>query len=304
MSGRLFLRQGKRLAALGVTLVATAVVVPNASVRQPDAVLVKVGVARGIDHPAEVLWVLALGSDARPGEVVTRTRADAIQLVGLNLRTHDAVVFGVPRDSWVNISGYGSNRVNAAMYFGGPKLMASTVGGMFGISPDYVFVTSFTGFRAMIQNIGGVTVNSDMAFSDDNIPGHFVVGKNRLNGFEALAFGRMRHFLPRGDFDRSGHQSELLRAILREVRKHEDDPGFMERGMYGALRNLNTDLSPAEIYRLGQALTDIDPKKFKNCVLNGAIANIGGASVVLPDLPRARRLGEDARKDGRLDHGC
>jgi polyisoprenyl-teichoic acid--peptidoglycan teichoic acid transferase len=296
--------RARRLVVLAAVLVATAVVVPSAAVRQPAATLVKVGTARGIDHPENVVWVLCIGSDARPGQNPVRTRGDAIQLVGLNLKTGDAVDFGVPRDSWVSIPGVGSNRVNAALYYGGPRLMGQTVGDMFGVRPDYVFVTSFTGFRTMVRNIGGITVRSDMDFSDDNIPGHFRVGKNRLNGFEALAFGRMRHFLPRGDFDRSGHQQELLRAILKKVRAKQDKPGFLEHGIYSAINNLNTTLSPAELYRLAQAVTDVNPRRLKGCVLNGTIGDIGGASIVFPDLAQAKRLGADTRRDARLDHGC
>ena len=66
--------------------------------------LVKVDTAEAVahpDHPRDVLWVLALGSDARPGEDPLRTRADAIQLVGVDLGTGAGAVIGIPRDSWV-----------------------------------------------------------------------------------------------------------------------------------------------------------------------------------------------------------
>src|SRR3712207_7822883 len=56
------------------------------------------------------------------------------------------------------IPGVGSNRVNAALYYGGPQLMARTVGDLVGVQPDYVFTTSFTGLRNVIRSLGGVTV--------------------------------------------------------------------------------------------------------------------------------------------------
>jgi LCP family protein required for cell wall assembly len=298
------LRRLRTYVALGAVVALTALVLPDPSVSQPDAALVKVDTVRGIEHPAHVVWVLALGSDARPGQPLTRSRADAIQLVGLNLRTGDGVVFGVPRDSWVQIDGHGSNRVNSAMYLGGPQLMGRTVGRMFGVDVDYVFVAGFSGFERMVRAIGGVTVRSRLAFSDDNLPGRYRVGKNRVNGTRALNFGRMRHFLPRGDFDRSANQSQLVKAIAREVHQHEDKPGFMERGVLAAVRDLHTDLSPVELYRFAQAATDVHPGKLRSCVLRGSIGNIGGASVVIPDLAQARRLGADTLADGRLDRGC
>jgi LCP family protein required for cell wall assembly len=294
----------RRFAVLGAVLAVTAVTLPDSGVRTTEAALVKVEVAKGVDHPKNVIWILAMGSDARPGEQVTRSRADAIQLVGLNLETGDGVIFGVPRDSWVSIPGVGSNRVNAALYFGGPQLMARTVGGMFGIDVDYVFVTGFSGLANLVRSIGGVTVNSDMAFSDDNLPEHYRKGKNFVNGLAAVHFGRMRHFLPRGDFDRSAHQGELIKAIARKVDANEDRPGFIEHGLLAVVRELNTDLSPTELFRLAQAVTTIRPSRIRDCVLQGGIANIGGASVVIPDLSQARRLGDAAREDATLEGAC
>jgi polyisoprenyl-teichoic acid--peptidoglycan teichoic acid transferase len=294
----------RKYAALGAVLAVTAVTVPDAGLRTPDMELVRIERATAVDHPANVIWILALGSDARPGESRIRSRADAIQLVGLNLETGDGVVFGTPRDSWVSIPGVGSNRVNSALYFGGPQLMAKTVGGMYGVDIDYVFVSGFGGFERMVRSIGGVTVHSDMNFSDDNLKGHYKVGPNHVNGTYALDFGRMRHFLPRGDFDRSAHQGELIKAIARKVDANQDKPGFIEKGLLAVVRELHTDLSPAELFRLAEAVTQIKPNRIKDCVLQGSIGNVGGASIVFPDLAMARRLGNATRKDARLEGSC
>lgn len=298
------LRKLRRWTALAAVLTLTALTVPNAGVRTTEASLMRVDTAVGVDHPSDVIWILALGSDARLGQEVLRSRADAIQLVGLNVKTGDGVIFGVPRDSWVSIPGYGSNRVNAALYFGGPQLMAETVGRVFGIDIDYAFVSSFWGFERMVRTIGGVTVNSDMAFSDDNLRGRYKEGKNFVNGVLALNFGRMRHFLPAGDFDRSAHQGELIKAIARKVDANEDKPGFLERGVLSVIRQLKTDLSPGELFRLAQAASVVRPEALTACVLPGGIGNIGGASVVIPNLSEARRLGDATRGDARLEGGC
>jgi polyisoprenyl-teichoic acid--peptidoglycan teichoic acid transferase len=232
------------------------------------------------------------------------TRADAIQLVGLNLKTGAGTDIGIPRDSYVDIAGHGRNKINASMFFGGPQLMADSVGNLVGVHPDYVFVTGFLGFRHMVHTIGGVTVHSKFAFSDPVRPQGYHVGKNKLNAFQALIFGRVRHPLPRGDFDRSGNQQELLRAILRKVRSRMDRPGFMERGVYSAVKNLNTNLRPSELYRLAMAVASINPAKVKGCVVQGGTGYVGAASVVFPDVAQARRYGNDARNDATLNRGC
>jgi LCP family protein required for cell wall assembly len=294
----------RRVVVLAVVLAVAALVMPPAAERHADTSLVKVQTAQAVDHPRDVVWVLCLGSDARPGQRLTGTRADAIQLVGLNLRTGAGTMIGIPRDSYVDIRGHGRNKINASMFFGGPQLMADSVGRMVGVRPDYVFTTGFLGFRGMVRAIGGVTVHSRFSFSDPVRPQGYHRGTNRLNPFQALIFGRVRHPLPRGDFDRSANQQELLRSILRRVRAREQQPGFMERGVMASVKYMDTNLAPSELYRLAQAVTGIEPGKLKGCVVQGPTGYVGGASVVFASLAQARRLGNDARKDATLNHGC
>ncbi|MDX6302221.1 MAG: polyisoprenyl-teichoic acid--peptidoglycan teichoic acid transferase [Nocardioidaceae bacterium] len=294
----------RRLALLAALLTLVALVVPQSTVRRTDVALVEVHTAQAVDHPRSVVWLLCLGSDARPGEALLHQRADAIQLVGLNLETGAGTMIGIPRDSFVEIPGHGRNKINASMTFGGPQMMAASVGRLVGIRPDYVFTTGFDGFRAMVRAIGGVTVNSRFAFSDPIRPQGYKKGPNKLTAYQALIFGRVRHPLPRGDFDRSANQQELLRSILRRVRGRESGPGFMERGVLAAVENMNTDLAPAQLFRLAQAVTQVDPARLHGCVLDGRPGFAGAASVVFPNVPQARRLGDDARRDGTLDRGC
>src|SRR3546814_8721935 len=70
-----------------VALLAVLMLVPNGSMAASDVVVVPVRKASAVDLSPHVIWVLALGSDARRGQQVTRSRADAIQLVGINTRT-------------------------------------------------------------------------------------------------------------------------------------------------------------------------------------------------------------------------
>lgn len=294
----------RRVLVLGLVLALTALVVPQATVRDAHVSLVKVEGARGIDPARDVVWVLFLGSDARPGQGMTRARADAIQLTGVNLRTGAATVIGVPRDSYVNIPGRGRDKINSAMYFGGPQLMARAVSGLVGIRPDYVMTTDFWGFRQMINTIGGVTVRSDFSFPDPIMPRGYRRGPNELNGFQALIFARIRKYLPRGDFDRSANQQDVMRGILAQVRARQDRPGFMERGVLAAVRHMSTGVRPAELYRLAQAATEVEPRWVRGCVITGGIGYAGAASVVFPDVAQARRIAADVRRDATLDRGC
>ena len=92
------------------------------------------------------------------------------------------------------------------------------------------------------------------AFSDTYLkPQGFKAGRIHLNGYDAMAFSRIRHNLPRGDFDRSANQQRVLRGIQAKVRAQADVPGFIERGVVSVMQHLSTDLGPAELFRLAQA---------------------------------------------------
>jgi LCP family protein required for cell wall assembly len=301
LAGR-HLRRGLRLVVLALVVGLCATVAPESSVKPTDLALIKVQRATSVDLSPDVVWIMAVGSDARPGEDMTRTRGDALQLIGLNTRTGAAAAIGVPRDSWVSIPGVGSDKINAALYYGGPQLLAETVGDLIGIVPDYVFVTRFEKFKNMVNGIGGIDVQNPIYFSDTYLkPKGFEQGKLHLNGYLALAFSRIRKSLLRGDFDRSANQQRVLMGIQAKIRERAGRPGWIESGVLSAIENMATDASPADLYRLARAAAAVKPSQITTCVVQGGIGNIGGASVVLPYTDQAARLGDRARQDATLE---
>ncbi len=297
------MRKVFRTTVLGMVLGLLALVVPDSTPAPTQFTLVKLDRAEGVDVDPDVVWILAVGSDARPGENPLRVRGDALQLIGMNTRTGAASAIGIPRDSWVPIPGAGSNRVNAAMYYGGPELLGRTVGDLVGVQPDYVMVATFSGLARLISGIGGITVDNPRAFSDSSLhPEGWAAGKIRINGMKAVEFARVRKSLPGGDFDRSANQQRVLRGIQKKVADDARKAGFVESGVLSVLRNLRTQgVSPAELFRIGQAIAQVDPAKVTTCVLPGRIGNVGSASVVLPDTATAKRYGNEARKDGTIE---
>ncbi len=290
-------RRIRRLTVFLLLLGIVAVVVPDSAVRPADLALVKVDRVQRTDAP-DMIWILAVGSDARPGQPMLRTHGDAIQLVGLNTRTHAATAIGIPRDSWVSIRGVGMAKINESLVRGGPQLMARSVGELVGIRPDYVMVTRFEFFERMIDSIGGIDVTNPRAFADPYLKAKgFEKGRIHLNGYTAMAFSRIRKSLPLGDFDRSANQQRTLRGIHAKIRANAGRPGFVERGVMSVLRNMRTDLGPGELFRLAQVVAQVDPAKITDCVVPGGVGWVGPQSVVFPSVATARRYGRDARKD-------
>ena len=293
----------RRWLGLGLLLALVAMTVPNSAHTEADYALLKVEHAQVLDKPRRVIWMLTLGSDAREGQSVSRSRADSIHLVGVNTRTGKGVIIGLPRDSYVPIPGHGSDKINASMVYGGPQLTARVVERISGVRLDYVFLTDFGGFAAMVHELGGIRVKPPQAMG--GVGGHsFRPREQWMDGGEALAFSRIRYGLPGGDFDRTLNQGRVLRAGLARARALADDPGKFEQMMLRALTRMDTNVPPAELYRLGRVMLTIDPRGVRNCRITGGFGSAGGASVVIPDLDRLRLLVRRAGADATLDRGC
>ncbi|MBM7514150.1 LCP family protein required for cell wall assembly [Nocardioides cavernae] len=294
-----------RTVALVAVLAVTAFVVPTSAVQPTDVSLVRIRHAEGVAVGGEdVIWILAVGSDARPGQAMTRSRGDALQMVGINTRTGSATAIGVPRDSWVAIPGHGREKINSALYFAGPRGMAGAMRNLVGIEPDYVLVTRFPFFEDMVDDIGGITVTNPRRFQDPYLKKEgFKQGRIHLDGYNAMAFSRIRKGLVGGDFDRSANQQRTLRGIHARIRSQAARPGFIERGVMTVMAHTDTNASPAELFEIAQAVAQVDPRKITTCVVRGRIGFVGAASVVFPDVAQARRLGREARPDAAL-RGC
>ncbi|MEX2421197.1 MAG: LCP family protein, partial [Actinomycetota bacterium] len=164
-------------------------------------------------------FILVIGSDARPGASVTHTRADSIHIVGVNPRLGRASVVGIPRDSWVQIPGAGTDKINAALVRGGPELLVDTVEQLAGLQIDGYVVTGFEGFTAIVDAVGGLDIQIPYAIDDALARADFEPGPDHLDGPEALSLSRARHDVPAGDFGRSLNQGRVMIAALGTLRE-------------------------------------------------------------------------------------
>jgi LCP family protein required for cell wall assembly len=275
------------------------IVIPSSGVRPTTLSLTKVETANGYDVGRDVVWVLVLGADSG-GDT------DALELLGIDVRTGAAAAIGIPRDSWVNLGGGHMDKINQAYKSpDGAELISSVVNNLVGIQPDYVLSTAGDGFVSMVDALGGVTVDSPEEFTTDD--GHMEVqkGPNRFNGAQALDFAMSRHFAGPGDFTRVANHQALLLGLLKELQKRDDHPGFTELMALSAIDGLQTNASPVDLYRLLNALTGVDPAKVKGCLLRGAVAHdpVGG-DIILPDTTLGHRLGREAIDDATFESGC
>jgi LCP family protein required for cell wall assembly len=212
---------------------------------------------------------------------VDRARADSIHLVGIDPAKGRASILGFPRDSWVEIPGYGTDKINASMVYGGPEAVVATVEALTGITVDYWALASFEGFQAMVNDVGGLVVDVPFPMSDPYARSDFQPGVQRLDGHDALAFARDRHSLSSGDLGRSENQGRLILAALAQFRKEfRKDPSRLLTWVAAGLRHVRTDLGIGEVLDLAFTASEIDPERVENMVVPGSVGMEGGQSVV------------------------
>lgn len=245
------------------------------------------------------LFVLVLGSDARPGHSIERQNADSIHVIGVDPRTHHATVLGFPRDSWVPIPGHGTNKINQATKIGGPDLLVKTIEALTGIPIDFWVLTTFPGFVGMVDGVGGLTVDVPTAMHDSFSGANFSPGVHHLSGAQALAFSRDRHDFLNGDLTRVGNQGRLILAALAALeRQFGNDPASLLRWIATGWSRIRTDLDVPTLLGLGLAATQVDEGSVNNVTVPATTGVVNGIESVVFISPSASSIYADMRPDG------
>jgi len=250
---------------------------------------------------SQPIVILAVGSGARPSEDVLHSLSDSLHLIYLNPDEHAASMIGIPRDSWVDIPGHGTNKINSALVQGGPDLMVQTIEQHFGVHIDYWAITTFWGFKSMIDAIGGLTVDVPFRMYDTYAGVDLDAGVQTLDGEQALGFARDRHSLQQGDFTRQEDGGRLFLAALAQFQKEyaKDNTALLTwlgAGLRG-METMSSSLTPEEIVQLAYTVTAQPVKKVQNIVLPGTVGTEGGLSVVHLDDAKAHAIIDDANQD-------
>lgn len=190
--------------------------------------------------------ILLIGNDSRAGATPAELQELSTEDDGGSVNTDTMILLHVPadgsraslisfpRDAYVDIPGYGSNRINAAYsnaytaaktagkdeiaaQSAGIALTAATISQLTGLRIDHYLQVNLLGFYRISVALDGVdvclTAPQQDPFSGIDLP----AGVSTIKGKQALAFVRQRHGLPRGDLDRIARQQYFLGAVFRKV---------------------------------------------------------------------------------------
>lgn len=201
--------------------------------------------------------VLVIGADTAAG------LSDTMTIVSYYWNEKKIVTLNLPRDIYINSSFQGddgtyriSEKLNALYPFAerasskpgnGAAALAAFITKEFGIPIHYWIVSNFQAMKDVVNELGGVDVNIDTAFTDCEYPtdGYtslirpcpsFKVGVERMDGTRALIYARSRKAnveAEAGDFARGRRQSIVIQAIAKTAKS---------KGIFGNINNIQTYL--------------------------------------------------------------
>ena len=291
----------KRVIALIVLLASASFIVPLVGEAPESAAAQIVGgrVHASFSPDQGKVFILVIGNDARAGNP-DESRADAMHIIGINTETRKAGILNFPRDSYVDVPGHGTMKMNESLYAGGPKLLAKTLENETGIRLDYWVMTGFVGFQKIVRDLGGVEMNVPYAIDDYGSGAKLKKGVQELDPGEALAFNRTRKTLPGGDIDRTTNQGRFLLALLKQLQEEtSENPSDLFTWMATGRKWTRMDIPPDELFRLAILASQIDRSQVKSVTIPVTIGSAGLASVVYIQ-PGAERLYRRLEKTGSL----
>jgi LCP family protein required for cell wall assembly len=271
---------------------------------------------------SERVTVLLLGADARPGETNARPLTDSIMLLMLDPDEQVASVLSIPRDLYMEVPGYGLQRINTAYPLGGGPLAKETLSYNFGIRIDYFVLLNFESFTRFVDEIGGIEVNVPATINDTRYPAscetrsncgydpfYIEAGLQTLDGETALKYARTRQ--ADNDISRAERQQLVLFAIRDKVASPTTFPTLVSRApqLYESLSSgIVTDMTLEQMIALANSAQQVERADIRSSVIDGSYLvryfTPEGADVLIPNRERLGDLLYDAFWQECFNGGC
>ncbi|MBI3984198.1 LCP family protein [Candidatus Microgenomates bacterium] len=273
------------------------------------------------DGRVNILLIGIGGAEHKAGDL-----SDSIMIVSIDPLSSDVTLFSIPRDLYVAIPGYGSNRINAAHAFGeqydypggGPKLLSETIAQSLGVPIHYYVRLDFAAFKQAVDIVGGVDLTVQEAIYDYSYPNptlsgyepfYLAAGPQHLDGEVALKFVRSRYTT--SDFDRAKRQQQVLTALKDKALSISTLTNPLKlNNLIGTVgSHVRTNLEVGEMLKLIELAKKVQPAQITQAALTNApdnylaSQNIAGASVLVPrsgNFNQIRRYVRSLMPDGYI----
>lgn len=182
--------------------------------------------ATAVESDKQVVNILLCGEEAIGGG---RGRTDSIMIATINSVDNELKLTSIMRDSYVQIPGYTDNKINSAYHNGGMSSLIKTIKTNFGIEVDGYVLVNFDSFEKIVDAVGGIDITLDEKevrylnstnYISDRSNHTLTVGKNHMNGNQALGFARVRYVMrdgEYGDFARTLRHRTVMQALFQRV---------------------------------------------------------------------------------------
>ncbi|HWJ76928.1 MAG TPA: LCP family protein [Niallia sp.] len=217
----------------------------------------------------------------------TQGRTDTIIVATMNPEDSTMKMVSIPRDTRVYVESEGKeDKINHAYVFGGKDGTIDAVEELLDIPIDYYAEVNFNGFKEIIDEIGGITVDVPFDFwekSDvDNEKIYFTEGEMTLNGEEALAYARMRKRDPMGDFGRNERQQQIISASIDSLLS-PNNLLKLDAITEHVSQNVETNMRLSEALGIQQNYKSFNSKSIEKLKLEGSDEYLNGIYYYAPD---------------------
>ncbi|MDY0892805.1 LCP family protein [Frigoribacterium sp. CFBP9030] len=254
--------------------------------------------------------ILLVGDDHRPDNATPEelallstdsdggaTNTDTMIVLHIPADGASATMISMPRDSYVDIPGYGKNKLNAAFSLGkqsggsdaaGAQLLIQTVQNLTGLTMDHYVRVSLIGFYRVVDALGPVDVCLNQAavdsFSGVNLP----AGVSTLDAKQALSFVRQRHGLPGGDLDRQVRQQYFLSVEARKILSAGTllNPAKLGSVLDAVSSSMETDAG-LNFLQLANQVRDLRPENVRSAtipILGTPTVYVGGSALSVVEV--------------------
>lgn len=267
--------------------------------------------------PDRPFTVLVIGLDRRPTEAGA-SRTDTVLLLRIDPGSHKASFLSIPRDTMMEIptadGGYFQDRINTAFVYNyssdepdaAPRATMATVEHNLGIKVDHYIIFDQRSSAALIDALGGVTIDNPKEFGQENysdddvnvVPQYFPVGRLNLNGYEAVAYGRIRE--GSSDFERIERQQRVAAALISSAAS--PSTLFKLPKLWGAYKDtVDTDMSARQTAGVLSLLKRVEDDDLVTKSLGDAAVSCSycTASIQLLDPVKAEAIIAEAYYDPR-----
>jgi LCP family protein required for cell wall assembly len=263
----------------------------------------------------ERLNVLLIGVDQRQGE--TSFNTDTLIVASVDPVKGSVSMFSIPRDT-VDVpvpasaqalygatynnkinSYYSSAKANSDTFPNGPAAaLRELLSELYGIRIDYSVMVNFSGFKQIVDTLGGIRITTKNPIVDETYPagvGHLrrirmPVGVRTMDGQEALIFARSRY--GSSDFGRAERQQQVIAA----VRAQTDVEAIAANlpALASTLQDaIKSDFPQGDLPRLLELLGRVDASNLKSIVFAPPVYQTVGADergyIIVPDVEKIRR---------------